>query len=409
MFLMGANVSQKDENPKENPLVPLKAGRSIETCIPMGEWRFFKIILTSAQREQFIASNGFCRFSVSSQNYLIDGSDVRTFVSLHDPPTQLQFARKFHLSGATSVCSYSNQFYMLTNIQIFDVSLTDVPTMSATSPLIVGLCADAATELPDCSALIDFEFCNENKETSTSIQSIEAPNGDITAPTRENEPNSTKFCANCNRFIPENNFIMHQNFCLRNNVACEVPGCGQVILKSQKEFHCHCEVCKKLFSSVEEVEKHTISFHVEKTCRMCGQFEAKLEELREHQENSCANRLIRCRFCEDIVYAGGDPDDIRDKYHWNLSKHESQCGSKTVECEICHSNIRLKELRFHMDMHNEIVTRSKVTQEVSNTASRTPDTKSTPDVNDEQLQCPICNEKVASMRLLNSHLDTKHS
>lgn len=229
------------------------------------------------------------------------------------------------------------------------------------------------------------------------------------------ESDSTIICNNCSKSIPKHNFYMHENFCLRNNIKCSFSNCNQILLKSKIDSHLHCPDCGELFSSNNHLDLHSHSFHSNFLCFLCKNYSSDLLHIRKHQnDENCPMKLIKCRFCEDFVFSGGDPDDIRDKFHWNLCKHESECGSKTISCEICKTSVRLKEYDLHYKLHtgeiqpNIFEQNEQLDSKPSNESQSFVAPANSDDIQSDEYLCPICNISLSSLRLLNSHLDTKH-
>nr|CAD1834905.1 unnamed protein product [Ananas comosus var. bracteatus] len=94
-----------------------------------------------------------------------------------------------------------------------------------------------------------------------------------------------------------------------------------------------------------EMEKHMKVFHEPLHCA-CGVVLEK-EEMVQHQSSTCPLRLIVCHFCRDMVQAGTEPLDARDRLR-GLSEHESICGSRTVPCDSCGRSVMLKEMDIHV-------------------------------------------------------------
>ncbi|XP_020097602.1 TRAF-type zinc finger domain-containing protein 1-like [Ananas comosus] len=103
--------------------------------------------------------------------------------------------------------------------------------------------------------------------------------------------------------------VIHEAYCIRHNLVCQHEGCGVVLRKHMKVFHepLHCP---------------------------CGVVLEK-EEMVQHQSSICPLRLIVCRFCRDMVQAGTEPLDARDRLR-GLSERESICGSRTYPCLLSH-------------------------------------------------------------------------
>ena len=322
-------------------------------------------------------------------NFSLAGSDCEVFVRLHETPTLLDYHLRFPLSQGSSQGT---------------ILSTDIPTAKSDTPIFVGIQADNAVDsLVDAQVTLSFQ----RKSGEEDMESDSPP------PTlSQQQDGSDPVCSNCGRSIPAHNMNMHETFCLRNNIRCPVEGCGQVILRNQQSKHCHCSHCQRIFSS-EELPQHEQAFHSQYPCLMCSQWSGGLLELRQHQREDCPQRLIRCRFCEDIVPSGGDPDDWRDKFHWNLSQHESICGSKTLKCDECGQNVCIKEMELHKQIHSNstMASISSPTPSVSapavSPAQPDKDAEMT-EVSEDPVECPICNASLPSLRHLNSHLDTQH-
>ena len=274
-----------------------------------------------------------------------------------------------------------------------------IPTYQAEVALFFGIRADGAIAVPP--AQVKFRYSIERPPEPAAISG-----------TDEEMVVAETMCSNCCRPVPPSNMAMHEDFCQRNNFRCPVAGCGQVMLQKQRADHCHCDHCGWVFLAAE-LPVHVESFHSEHVCSMCSDWTGTLLPLRAHQRGGCTERVIQCRFCENLVPSGGDPDDWRDRFHWGLTQHESICGSKTTACEQCGQSVRVKELAFHIQVHARIVAeRAKAThlQQAHPPANVLPQQPSElhrePDP--EDWNCPICSATLTSLRLLNSHLDTQH-
>ncbi|KAG0491035.1 hypothetical protein HPP92_007898 [Vanilla planifolia] len=151
-------------------------------------------------------------------------------------------------------------------------------------------------------------------------------------------------CQNCRHQISSRSILLHEAYCIRHNVVCQIDGCGVVLRKEEASDHVHCGKCAKAFRT-EELEKHMKVFHQPTNCG-CGVILEK-EEMVHHQSTSCPLRLIACRFCGDMVHAGSAPVDARDRLR-GLSEHESICGSRTAPCDSCGRAVMLKEMDIHV-------------------------------------------------------------
>ncbi|XP_020573889.1 uncharacterized protein LOC110020209 [Phalaenopsis equestris] len=151
-------------------------------------------------------------------------------------------------------------------------------------------------------------------------------------------------CRNCRHHISSHTILLHEAYCIRNNIVCEHDGCGVVLRKEEAGDHVHCVKCSKAFQ-IGEMEKHMKVFHAPTKCA-CGVILEK-KEMVLHQSTTCPLRLIACRFCGDMVEAGSTPADARDRMR-GLSEHESICGSRTAPCDSCGRAVMLKDMDIHL-------------------------------------------------------------
>ncbi|KAF7722911.1 hypothetical protein EC973_002591 [Apophysomyces ossiformis] len=157
-------------------------------------------------------------------------------------------------------------------------------------------------------------------------------------------------CNNCHAWLPERTRVLHEGFCLRNNVVCP-QGCGQVFKKDSKELaeHWHCDMCNKA-GSIHEKPKHYEYFHQTKTCSCQDYITTSYDQLAEHRRTECPEHLIICRFCHNLVPQGKAATDPRDRL-LGLHDHESYCGSRTITCQKCKRQIPIKEIQVHAKIH----------------------------------------------------------
>lgn len=157
-------------------------------------------------------------------------------------------------------------------------------------------------------------------------------------------------CRNCNRRIPVGNLDLHSIQCERMYKMCNV--CNLVLKKKDFERHTHCNKCIRFGLSSDQVELHDKLYHQHTACKLCGQSNIQPIQLRIHQTQECPKRIILCRFCNSFVQAGTDGHhvDYKDKYYYNLTSHESYCGSRTTNCHLCSKVVLIKELKSHIDL-----------------------------------------------------------
>ncbi|KAJ6180330.1 hypothetical protein N7519_010791 [Penicillium mononematosum] len=162
-------------------------------------------------------------------------------------------------------------------------------------------------------------------------------------------------CKNCQQWVPERTLVLHENFCLRNNVLC--PQCQNVFQKRSPEWQCHwhCPHDSGHGNDAPSKEKHDAIFHQTHKCTDCaGEFEG-LPSLAQHRTTDCPGKLILCQFCHLLVPQKGDSDpDFRDPEVMlsGLTPHELVDGGRTTECHLCNKIIRLRDMNTHLRHHD---------------------------------------------------------
>ncbi|KAH6678744.1 hypothetical protein B0J14DRAFT_474092 [Halenospora varia] len=129
-------------------------------------------------------------------------------------------------------------------------------------------------------------------------------------------------CKNCQKWIPKRTMMLHENFCLRNNILC--PHCSEVFQKKSPEWdaHWHCSHDSAHGNSLSSQEKHNEISHKRRPCPNCPYEAANLRDLATHRTSVC----------------------------------------RTTECHLCSKIIRLREMATHLKHHElEKATRSKPT------------------------------------------------
>lgn len=163
-------------------------------------------------------------------------------------------------------------------------------------------------------------------------------------------------CTNCLQWVPARTMILHQNFCLRNNVVC--PHCKNVFQKRSLEWqnHWHCDFGDGYGSSAESKAKHDAIFHTPHSCPNCGpeQTFPSLPLLARHRVTICPSKLILCQFCHLEVPQEGDPTDPASEAETaitGLTPHERVDGTRTTDCHLCSKIIRLRDMPAHIANH----------------------------------------------------------
>ncbi|OQE13934.1 hypothetical protein PENFLA_c042G09663 [Penicillium flavigenum] len=162
-------------------------------------------------------------------------------------------------------------------------------------------------------------------------------------------------CKNCQQWVPERTLVLHENFCLRNNVLC--PQCQYVFQKRSPEWQCHwhCPHDSGHGNDAPSKEKHDAIFHQTHKCTDCAvEFEG-LPSLAQHRTTDCPGKLILCQFCHLLMPQKGDSDpDFRDPEVMlsGLTPHELVDGGRTTECHLCNKIIRLRDMNTHLRHHD---------------------------------------------------------
>ncbi|KAI7182616.1 ubiquitin fusion degradation protein [Hortaea werneckii] len=165
-------------------------------------------------------------------------------------------------------------------------------------------------------------------------------------------------CKNCGQWVPQRTLMLHENFCLRNNVLCP-KGCGQVFQKRSPEFeqHWHCPHDEGYGNSARSRQKHESLLHPKEVlrCAECGTQETfpNMPALAQHRTTTCPAKLILCRFCHLMVPQEGDPDGPNaEALLSGMTPHELADGARTTECHLCNKIVRLRDMDSHLKNHD---------------------------------------------------------
>jgi len=185
----------------------------------------------------------------------------------------------------------------------------------------------------------------------------------ITANDVEEEPDESEEahepgdvqCQNCRQWVPQRTLVLHENFCLRNNVFC--PQCHNVFQKRSPEWenHWHCPRDSSYGNHASSKQSHDTIFHNVYDCPDCGAKFEGLPSLAQHRTTECPGKLILCQFCHLLVPQKGDSDpDFLDPEVMlsGLTPHELVDGSRTTECHLCGKIIRLRDMNTHLRHHD---------------------------------------------------------
>lgn len=164
-------------------------------------------------------------------------------------------------------------------------------------------------------------------------------------------------CKNCGQWVPQRTLMLHENFCLRNNILCK-QGCGQVFKKGSPELeeHWHCLHDTAYGNTTLSTDKHQELFHPLEVlrCTDCSTTEtfSSVPSLAHHRTSTCPAKLILCRFCHLIVPQEGDPDvPNAEALLSGMTPHELADGARTTECHMCNKIVRLRDMDTHLKSH----------------------------------------------------------
>ena len=160
-------------------------------------------------------------------------------------------------------------------------------------------------------------------------------------------------CKNCLQWVPKGRMILHENFCLRNNIICP-HGCGQVFQRRSTEWeqHWHCPHDTFYGEGSRSHEKHDFQYHTEQSCPGCDRAFDSLPLLASHRTSVCPAKLILCQFCHLEVPQEGIPDEVNPEAILSgLTPHELVDGGRTTECHTCNKIVRFRDMRTHLATH----------------------------------------------------------
>ncbi|QIW95579.1 hypothetical protein AMS68_001097 [Peltaster fructicola] len=165
-------------------------------------------------------------------------------------------------------------------------------------------------------------------------------------------------CGNCGQWVPKGRLVLHENFCLRNNILCP-HGCGQVFQKRSPEYeaHWHCQYDTSFGNTTLGLAKHNDVFHPGQVlrCDVCTTQEtfSSYTALAQHHTTNCPAKLILCRFCHLEVAQEGDPDvPSAEVLLSGMTQHELLDGARTTECHMCSKIVRLRDMDTHLKSHD---------------------------------------------------------
>lgn len=162
-------------------------------------------------------------------------------------------------------------------------------------------------------------------------------------------------CKNCLQWVPQRTLMLHENFCLRNNVVC--TQCHNVFQKRSPEWqnHWHCPHDSSYGNDDASRQRHDTVFHTQRSCPACGVSTNGLPQLARHRTTDCPSKPILCQFCHLVVPQKSETDpDLHDPEVLvsGLTPHELVDGGRTTECHLCNKIIRLRDMKTHLRHHD---------------------------------------------------------
>ena len=120
--------------------------------------------------------------------------------------------------------------------------------------------------------------------------------------------------------------------------------------REDAQQHWHCDQCDA-YGSITDADKHVQDEHTLIPC-LCG-MELYLKSIAEHAALDCPERIILCRYCHTLMPAGPRSFSAKDLMMSGtpLTQHESECGSRTINCMKCQRPVAIKDVPLHMKMH----------------------------------------------------------
>ncbi|RHZ52723.1 putative ubiquitin fusion degradation protein (Ufd1) [Aspergillus thermomutatus] len=187
-------------------------------------------------------------------------------------------------------------------------------------------------------------------QSSSTVEEVE----EMRDQSNSHEPGDVQ-CKNCHQWVPQRTLVLHENFCLRNNVLC--PQCGNVFQKRSPEWenHWHCPHDSSHGNDISSKHRHDSIFHTRCSCPGCGFETDGLPSLAQHRTTVCPEKPILCQFCHLVVPQRGETDpDMYDPEVLlsGLTPHELVDGGRTTECHLCNKIIRLRDMKTHLRHHD---------------------------------------------------------
>jgi hypothetical protein len=268
-----------------------------------------------------------------------DGEVVELFISPYSPHQRARPREDEHIWG-----DFGNDSTKTIKIHASNVELENAEA------LYVSIHARAATEAPSPTPhkySLQFKSLPKQQSAGSSSNPVALDDSD----TEMHSPDEEQ-CKNCRQWIPKRTMMLHENFCLRNNILC--PHCQNVFQKKSQAWqdHWHCPYDSYHGNSPSSKASHDAIFHTSRQCPNCPYEASNLRDLATHRTSICPGKIILCQFCHLEVPQEGDPfDPSPEMLISGLTAHELADGARTTECHLCSKIIRLRDMSTHLKHH----------------------------------------------------------
>jgi len=264
---------------------------------------------------------------------------VELFISPYSPHQRARPREDEHIWG-----DFSEDSTKTLKIQPSNVELENAEA------LYVSVHARAASEAPSSTPhkySLQFKSLPKQPSAGSSSNPVALEDSD----TEMHSPDEEQ-CKNCHQWIPKRTMMLHENFCLRNNILC--PHCQNVFQRKSQAWrdHWHCPYDSSHGNSPSSRAGHDSIFHTSRLCPNCPYEASNLRDLATHRTSICPGKIILCQFCHLEVPQEGDPfDPSPEMLISGLTAHELADGARTTECHLCSKIIRLRDMSTHLKHH----------------------------------------------------------
>lgn len=163
-------------------------------------------------------------------------------------------------------------------------------------------------------------------------------------------------CPSCEKhFSTSNSLWVHKKTVHKSVFAytCNRCGYGTDVLallsnhfemagETHDEFKC--DACNKVFTTHQNLDKHTLLFHTVQTCTLCNKEYSSRNNLLRHVQRShgkIRRKNLSCPHCPKLFYAP-----------WQLKVHMNAHNNTRLECSLCpYSTVYPQALKTHTKIH----------------------------------------------------------